>query len=175
MSRLAGTSKIQSDLVVAHPFLSSPLRAVTNEWVLVKNRMADVFSKRKRSQVMAAVRGKANKSTELRLLRMFRENRIKGWRRHWPVAGLPDFVFLDKHLALFVDGCFWHGCPTHLRTPKSNNSYWRYKISTNRSRDREVRRTLKQLGWRVLRIWEHELRNEQRCLSRIRLALELRD
>jgi DNA mismatch endonuclease (patch repair protein) len=135
--------------------------------------MADVFSKGKRSQVMAAVRGKANRSTELRLLRIFRENRIKGWRRHLPVLGLPDFAFLDKHLALFVDGCFWHGCPKHLRTPKSNTNYWRHKISTNRTRDREVGRMLKRHGWRVLRIWEHELSNEQRCLRRIRLALEM--
>ena len=137
--------------------------------------MADVFSKRKRSQVMAAVRGKANRSTELRLLRIFRENCIKGWRRHWPVVGRPDFAFLEKHLALFVDGCFWHGCPKHLRTPKSNTGYWRRKISTNHARNLKVRQALKRHNWRVLRIWEHELRNEQRFLRRIRLALELQD
>jgi hypothetical protein len=71
--------------------------------------MADVFSKRKRSQIMAAVRSKGNKTTELKLISIFRVNGIVGWRRNKKITGSPDFVFRKKRIALFVDGCFWHG------------------------------------------------------------------
>lgn len=134
--------------------------------------MTDVFSKTKRSLVMAAVRGKQNKSTELKLLKLFRKNYIRGWRRNWPIEGRPDFIFPEKRLAVFVDGCFWHGCPKHLRRPKSNIKYWRSKIASNRARDIKVKTELGQRGWRVLRIWEHELKNEDSFLKRIRRVLE---
>ena len=137
--------------------------------------MTDVFSKRKRSQVMAAVRGRANRSTELRLVRIFRKNRIRGWRRHSSIAGNADFMFRERRLVVFVDGCFWHGCPKHLRMPKSNTKYWRRKIDCNRVRDTSVSKLLRQRGWTVLRIWEHELRNEARLLRRIRLAMNLKE
>jgi len=68
--------------------------------------MADVFSKRKRSQVMAAIRSKGNKDTELKLASILRAHGIKGWRRHQPLVGKPDFIFLKQRLAVFVDGCF---------------------------------------------------------------------
>lgn len=70
----------------------------------------------------------------------------------------PDFVFRHLRVALFVDGCFWHGCPKHATQPKTNAAFWRDKIAANRARDRRVTRVLRALGWRVLRIWEHELR-----------------
>ncbi len=78
--------------------------------------MADVFSKSKRSKVMAAIRSKGNKDTELRLAFILRAYGIKGWRRHYPLPGKPDFVFPKQRLAVFVDGCFWHSCPKHGRT-----------------------------------------------------------
>lgn len=70
----------------------------------------------------------------------------------------PDFVFPKLKLAVFVDGCFWHGCPKHATWPKQNAAFWRAKILGNIQRDRLVNRTLRKAGWRVLRIWEHELR-----------------
>ena len=76
--------------------------------------MTDVFSKKKRSQVMAAIRSKGNKTTELRLASILRAHGISGWRRHQPLFGKPDFVFRRERLAVFVDGCFWHGCPQAL-------------------------------------------------------------
>ena len=73
--------------------------------------MSDVFTKQKRSMVMSRIRGKGNKSTEIKLLKLFKENVIKGWRRHIPLIGRPDFIFRNERLAVYVDGCFWHKCP----------------------------------------------------------------
>jgi len=83
--------------------------------------------------------------------------------------GRPDFVFPARRLAVFVDGCFWHGCPRHGTMPKGNRSFWRAKITRNRERDREVGAELRRLGWKVLRVWEHELtvRNERRLVARL--------
>jgi len=130
--------------------------------------MADVFSRRKRSEVMSKVRSRGNKATEIALAILFRRNRITGWRRHQNVFGKPDFLFRRNRLALFVDGCFWHGCPRCYRRPKSNRKFWDAKIARNRERDRHVSRELRRLGWRVIRIWEHELaRRGDACVRRI--------
>jgi DNA mismatch endonuclease (patch repair protein) len=87
-----------------------------------------------------------------------------------------DFVFRQVRLALFVDGCFWHGCPRHATKPANNRAFWRRKLSGNKKRDVLVTRTLRRAGWRVLRIWEHELtQNPERCLKRIERHLEPRN
>lgn len=137
--------------------------------------MADVFSKRKRSQIMSRVRGLRNKSTELALLKLLRLRAISGWRRQMPLFGKPDFVFPNHRLAVFADGCFWHSCPKHKTQPASNVLFWKTKLARNRTRDRLVSRTLRHKGWRVLRIWQHELsrRNEKRLVRRILNALAL--
>ena len=119
--------------------------------------MADVFSKPRRSEIMSRVRSKGNKLTEVALARLFRANRITGWRRHYPVTGRPDFAFPNHKLAVFVDGCFWHGCPKHATRPKGNSAFWSTKLDANKARDRKVNRVLRAKGWRVLRIWEHDL------------------
>ncbi|MSU41216.1 MAG: very short patch repair endonuclease [Pedosphaera sp.] len=129
--------------------------------------MPDVFTKAKRSQVMARIRGHGNKETELALIRIFRAHRITGWRRHQPVFGKPDFVFPKLRLAVFVDGCFWHGCPKHGTRPKQNRKFWDVKIARNKARDREVGRALRKRGWRVVRIWEHALAKPERVLNRL--------
>jgi DNA mismatch endonuclease, patch repair protein len=69
----------------------------------------------------------------------------------------PDFVFPQQRLAVFVDGCFWHGCPRHATWPKNRAAFWLAKLSGNKSRDRLHNRLLREHGWRVLRIWEHAL------------------
>ena len=119
--------------------------------------MADVFAKAKRSEVMARVRSRGNRSTELRMIAIFRSYGISGWRRNRPVLGRPDFVFPAGRVAVFVDGCFWHGCPRHYTAPAGNAAFWRRKLVANRTRDRLVTRTLIRAGWKVLRIWEHAL------------------
>lgn len=121
--------------------------------------MPDVFSKAKRSQVMSRIRSTGNRDTELAMVGFLRRIGISGWRRHQMLLGKPDFVFFRERVVVFVDGCFWHGCPRHGRTPTSNVGYWREKLEVNKKRDRQNSRVLKAAGWRVLRIWEHELTN----------------
>jgi DNA mismatch endonuclease (patch repair protein) len=131
----------------------------------------DVFSKKKRSQVMAAIRSTGNKDTELRLAKIFRQHGITGWRRHQPLIGKPDFIFHRQKLAVFVDGCFWHGCPRHCRMPQSNREYWQNKIKRNRFRDRQNTSRLRSKGWRVIRIWGHSLHAPKAVLDRINSEL----
>jgi DNA mismatch endonuclease, patch repair protein len=81
--------------------------------------MTDIWDKRKRSEVMSHIRSHGNKDTELRLMQIFRAARNTGWRRKQNLPGKPDFVFRNARVAVFVDGCFWHGCPKHYRPPSS--------------------------------------------------------
>src|SRR2546430_3690772 len=97
--------------------------------------MADVLSKKKRSEVMASIRSSGNRDTEQKLIAILRAHGLTGWRRNQKLLGKPDFVFLGERLAVFVDGCFWHGCPIHCRRPSSNRGYWLPKILQNRKRD----------------------------------------
>ena len=137
--------------------------------------MVDVFTPEKRSVVMSRIRASGNRDTELRLINLFREARITGWRRNVPVFGRPDFVFPRHRVAVFVDGCFWHrhdGCKFSY-TPKSRSEFWLPKFQRNIDRDRLVTRTLRSAGWRVLRIWECDLtpKRRARVLQRVRRAL----
>ena len=134
--------------------------------------MADVFSKQKRSKVMAAIKSKRNKDTEIKLTSIFRANKIIGWRRDQKLLGKPDFVFRRERLVVFVDGCFWHGCPKHGRNPDSNADYWIAKLNRNRHRDKIVNGNLRKAGWRVLRLWEHELARGLKVAKRIKSILQ---
>ena len=133
--------------------------------------MPDVFTKAKRSQVMSAIRSRGNKDTELKLASIFRAAGITGWRRRQTLLGKPDFVFGHTRLAVFVDGCFWHGCPKHGRQPGSNASYWAPKLAQNKARDREVTRGLRKAGWTVLRFWEHNLANPDSIAAAVETLL----
>lgn len=118
---------------------------------------------------MAAVRSTGNKSTEKRLRAYLVRAGVCGWKMHVPdIMGKPDFAFLDKKVAVFVDGCYWHGCLQCCRTPSSNTTYWNAKITRNRQRDRRVTAYLRRHGWRVMRIWEHELMSQpERVIQKI--------
>ena len=135
--------------------------------------MADVFTKAKRSAVMALIRSRGNRATELRLIALMREHGISGWRRNARVFGKPDFVFRVEKLAVFVDGCFWHGCPRHGTMPAGNRAFWKAKLARNAARDREVTRTLRKAGGRVIRVWECALAKKRsaRTVARIARAL----
>lgn len=148
--------------------------------------MADVFTKAKRSEVMSRIRGRGNKETELALAKLLRQHGIKDWHRHLQLRILspvtrhvslsvrPDFVFPKVMLAVFVDGCFWHGCPKHGTKPKNNAAFWRRKLASNTRRDRLVNRTLRRAGWRVVRIWECALHaRPQSCVRRILRVLKI--
>jgi DNA mismatch endonuclease (patch repair protein) len=130
--------------------------------------MTDVFSQKKRSEIMARVKGRGNHLTELRLMKFFRAHDIAGWRRNSRVFGRPDFVFPDRRIAVFVDGCFWHGCPIHGSIPKTNRSFWNEKLARNKQRDQLVNKTLKKRRWKTVRIWQHELRDTSALAQRLR-------
>ena len=135
--------------------------------------MADVFDKQKRSDIMSKVRSKGNKSTELRLIKLFNANHIVGWRRNYPVQGKPDFVFIKERAAIFIDGCFWHGHDCRNTRPNDNAEYWQKKRERNIRRDAQITELFEQRGWRVLRIWECELKksNETATVERIQKIL----
>jgi DNA mismatch endonuclease (patch repair protein) len=130
----------------------------------------DTVTRTERSRIMRLVKSEGNRSTELAFLAALRHHGIGGWRRNWPLSGKPDFVFPRRRLAVFVDGCFWHGCPRHLRRPSMRRGYWRTKIDGNVSRDRRNRAALRRHGWTVMRVWEHELDSE-RWVIRLRRML----
>ena len=117
---------------------------------------------------MQSIKGKGNKSTELRLAKIFRGHGITGWRRHLPLPGKPDFAFPKAKVAIFVDGCFWHGCPKCYREPATNTAFWKNKVLTNKRRDRRVSRELRKKGWKVLRLWECKLKDTDFFLVRLR-------
>ena len=132
--------------------------------------MADIMSRARRSALMALIRGTGNRSTEMVLAFALRSAEIRGWRRHWAIPGRPDFAFPAQRVALFVDGCFWHGCPRHYQAPASNARFWAKKISGNRRRDRSIDRRLRKQGWRVIRVWEHCLRRDTLPATLVRIA-----
>lgn len=128
--------------------------------------MTDVFSKSQRSQVMSRIRGKGNTSTEIKLATLLRRHGITGWRRHASLIGRPDFCWRREKVAVFVDGCFWHGCPKCYQAPSTNKSFWRAKIYNNKNRDKNVNKQLRALGWTVIRIWECRLRKKEKATIR---------
>jgi len=123
--------------------------------------MADVHTKKQRAKNMAAIKSKGNKSTEAKFLAFLKTNKITGWRRNYKsVKGKPDFVFPKARTAIFLDGCFWHGCPKCYKAPNSNKEFWSVKKKSNQQRDKLVTEYLNDKGWKVIRIWEHELKGE---------------
>lgn len=136
--------------------------------------MADVYDKETRSAVMKKVRSSGNKSTEMKLIVLFRNNNITGWKRHYKVKGHPDFVFLDRRVAVFVDGCFWHGHDCRNTRPADNQEYWQKKRERNIMHDQEITALFEKRGWTVLRIWECELKKDcvENTLCRIKRALD---
>lgn len=129
----------------------------------------DHVTKEVRSKIMAAVQSRGNTTTELPLAKLLWASGIRGYRKHWPVAGKPDFAWPSRKVAVFVDGCFWHGCSCKY-LPRTNTEFWRIKIETNKRRDRRVARSLRRDGWTVLRIKECVVRKPA-TLARIVKAL----
>jgi DNA mismatch endonuclease (patch repair protein) len=120
--------------------------------------MTDMFSKKQRSEIMKAVKSKGNKSTEIKLIEIFKTYHVVGWRRNYKLFGHPDFVFPKQRVVVFADGCFWHGHNCRNVRPSDNGDYWRKKIKKNKIRDKLVADNLIQKGWKVVRIWECEIK-----------------
>jgi DNA mismatch endonuclease (patch repair protein) len=133
----------------------------------------DIVDRATRSRIMAAVRSKGNRSTEGVVRARLARAGLRGWRVcAGDIKGKPDFLFDGERVAIFVDGCQWHGCPRCYRPPRSNVVYWSAKVRRNRARDKLVTDLLQRAGWRVLRFWEHELRqSSRRMLSQIARAI----
>ena len=108
---------------------------------------------------MQGVRSKGARTTERRLRAALVRAGIQGWKVNaGGIVGCPDFYFPEQKVAIFVDGCFWHGCPKcKRRLPKTNRDFWQRKIERNRKRDLRNARLLRNQGISVIRIWEHEL------------------
>lgn len=133
--------------------------------------MSDVFDKEKRSQIMRSVKNRNTKSTELELIKVFKEKGIKGWRRTYPVKGHPDFVFLEKRIAVFVDGCFWHGHDCRNTRPAANAEYWNMKRCRNIKHDKAITELFQNRGWIVVRIWECELKKKNKDILDTKLSV----
>ena len=131
-------------------------------------------SRASRSRNMRAIRSTGNRTTEMRLISLMLDRELRGWSvRPKQVPGTPDFVFARKHLAVFCDGCFFHGCPRCGHVPRTNTAYWKAKLVRNRRRDARISRKLRSMGYSVIRIWECHLRKRPAwCLKRIERALK---
>lgn len=115
---------------------------------------------------MAAVRSRGNATTELPIGKLLWAAGLRGYRKHWKVVGRPDFAWPGRKIAVFVDGCFWHGCARCKTFPRTNAAFWRNKIETNRARDKRVTRQLRRRGWTVLRFWEHAVERRPEAVVR---------
>lgn len=144
-----------------------------NRWPGNAQRERTTFGGLSRGELMSRVHSTGNKTTEKRLALLLRRAGLTGWRSQQNLVGRPDFVWRRFRIAIFVDGCFWHGhdCGKNV-TPKANANAWREKINRNRSRDRQASRQLRRQGWTVIRIWECQLAKDPgKALSRIREAI----
>lgn len=118
----------------------------------------DTVSKAKRSEIMSKIKSK-NTGPERILRAALASNQLKGFTCHvQKLPGKPDFAYLKKKIAIFVEGCFFHGCPAHYKAPKSNRAFWATKIKRNIARDALNQSALAVSGYRVLRFWECEVR-----------------
>ena len=121
----------------------------------------DNITPEKRSEVMAAVKSKGTK-LERTFFEELERRGIGPFEHHRSdLTGKPDLAHEESKIVVFVDRCFWHGCPKHLRMPEANRGYWEKKIAGNRKRDKKVTEKLREEGWLVLRIWEHSIKKPQ--------------
>lgn len=123
--------------------------------------------------IMQRVRGQGNRTTEKRFRGALVGTGVRGWTLHRrDLAGTPDFYFHREKVAVFVDGCFWHGCKGCGQIPKKNRRFWKTKIERNRSRDLEQTSLLERDGIRVIRFWEHEIAQDPRgCVARLQTLI----
>ena len=128
--------------------------------------MVDSVDQVTRSHIMRAIKSEGSLSTERRFGALLARSGINGWHFHDSLLpGKPDVVFEKQRIAVFLDGCFWHGCPDCYRRPNSRRDYWDKKIEANGTRDKQIRRQLVAQDWTVLRFWEHEIKDDsERCI-----------
>jgi len=121
--------------------------------------MADRFSSETRSKIMSRIKSKWT-SSERKVHNQLKGNKIKH-TMHPKLPGNPDIYLKGSNIVIFIDGCFWHNCPEHGHIPKSNVAYWKKKIERNVARDLENTKILENMGFKVIRIWEHDVMAKQ--------------
>jgi len=130
----------------------------------------DIMTAEQRSRLMSRIRGR-DTGPELALRRALWARGVR-YRVNHSIPGRPDIAFPKQRLAVFVDGCFWHGCPEHAVKPKRNARFWEEKLARNIRRDAKVNIELKQAGWAVLRFWEHQVEcNVETCVEKVMSTL----
>lgn len=137
--------------------------------------MADIFNKARRSQIMASIKGKHTAPERLIASILARLGFVPQLHR-CDLPGSPDLVLARKKVAIFVNGCYWHGhdnCP-RATLPSTNQAFWKEKINKNKRRDVRQRRQLRAMGWRVLTFWTCKPYNEHAVLSRLRRVSQIR-
>lgn len=138
--------------------------------------MSDNLKPEDRRKTMQAVKGKGTR-LERRLWAMLAGMGLKGWRKNVAdIAGKPDVVFSSRRVVVFIDGCFWHGCPTcNRKLPQTNREYWDRKICRNIELAKLHNEQLQNDGWTIVRIWEHEMSDKPMIRARLRYALECKE
>lgn len=122
---------------------------------------------------MSRIKSSSNRSTERVVAKLLCDAGLSGYRKQWPIRGKPDFAWPSRKIAVFVDGCFWHGCAQCCRMPSSNREYWVNKIERNRARDKETTKFLRAQDWYVVRIPECKIR-ESKFINKIANLHKLR-
>src|SRR3989338_9276368 len=131
----------------------------------------DRITKEKRSRIMSSIRS-VNNSVEIKFRKLLFANGLRGYRNHYPIRGKPDIVFVSKKLAIFIDGDFWHGYNWKKLGKKPPRKYWQAKINRNIERDKETMKVLKKEGWKILRLWEHNIKkNPEKCILKVKKCL----
>ena len=121
--------------------------------------MADIFTKKKRSEVMSKVRNKDSK-IEVEFRKKLWAEGFRYSKNSAKYFGKPDIVLPKYETVIFIDSCFWHGCKKHGSIPATHTKFWTEKIDRNKTRDKEVNKHYKMKGWKVVRIWEHDLKKK---------------
>ena len=121
--------------------------------------MTDVFTKKKRREIMSAVRSKDTK-IEIAFRKALWQKGFKYRKNSSKYFGKPDIILGKHKTVIFIDSCFWHGCKTHCRLPTTRQKFWTAKIDGNKRRDKLVNRHYKKMNWEIIRIWEHDLKKK---------------
>jgi DNA mismatch endonuclease (patch repair protein) len=134
--------------------------------------MSDTISKKKRSEIMSKVRSKDSK-IEVDFRKAIWKAGFRYRKNPTRYFGKPDLVLNKYKTVIFVDSCFWHGCKKHCRLPSTRKNYWLPKIERNKQRDKEVNRNYKKEGWKVIRVWEHQLKSSDKIIKKISEELKI--
>lgn len=133
--------------------------------------MADTVSKKKRSEIMSKVKSKDSK-IEVDFRKAIWKKGFRYRKNPTKYFGKPDIVLPKHKTAIFIDSCFWHGCKRHCRLPSARKKYWTTKIERNKERDKKVNRHYRKMGWKIIRVWEHEIKNTDSIICKISKSLK---